>query len=117
MGPTLGTAKRLQKLRLRLRLRFLRRQTFAGDLVHDLAEAVELGERGINIGSDADSLEFFVNDRDGKDVVLVEEIFRDVVRFSAVDVNIGDRARLVRVEGSVELYLRNVLQLVHPIAR
>src|SRR2546423_1240021 len=93
----------------------LHRQTLTGDQVHLFAEAIQLAERGVNVRGDAESLKFFVNDRDGKDVVLVEEILGDGFRVRAFDLDVGDGARLVRIERGVELYLRHVLELVHPV--
>jgi hypothetical protein len=50
----------------------LRRQAFLCDQFHLIAEAIKLAERGINVGRNANTLEFFVHDRRGKDVVFVE---------------------------------------------
>jgi hypothetical protein len=50
----------------------LRGQAFPRDQFHLLAEKVELVEGGVNVGRDPNTLEFFMDNRDGEDVVLVE---------------------------------------------
>src|SRR6266487_5350612 len=91
------------------------RQAFARDQFHLLAEAIELVERGVNVGRDANTLEFFMHDRHGENVVFVEQIFRYSVRISAVDVNVSYCARLVGIERSVEPNFGYVFEPVHPV--
>src|SRR6266550_9036910 len=74
------------------------RQAFPRDQFHLLAQTVQLAKRGVNVGRDANTLEFFVYDRCGEDVVFVEQVFRHGLRIGAVDVNISYRARLTWIE-------------------
>ena len=48
------------------------RQAFPRDQFHLLAEKVQLIERGVNVGRDANTLEFFMDNRHREDVVFVE---------------------------------------------
>ena len=73
----------------------LRGQALAHDLFHLVAETVEFAEGGVNVGRDPDALEFLVHDRHGEDVVFIKEIFHHSLRIGAVDVHIGDGARLI----------------------
>jgi hypothetical protein len=73
----------------------LGRKAFSRDQFHLVAETIEFPERGINVGCNANTLEFFVHDGHGKDVVFIEDIFRHSVRIGAIDVNISYCARLV----------------------
>jgi len=50
----------------------LRRQAFPRDQFHLLAETVEFTKRSVKVGRDANTLEFFMHDRDSEDVVFVE---------------------------------------------
>ena len=50
----------------------LSRQSFAGNCLHHVREAIQLAERGVNVGRDANALEFFVNDRGRKDPMLIK---------------------------------------------
>ena len=60
------------ELRLKPVRRLLRRETVASDQFHLIAKAIQLVERGVNVGCDPDALEFCVHDRDSEDVVFVE---------------------------------------------
>ena len=72
----------------------LRGQALASNLFHLFAETIELAERGVDVGGNANSLEFVVHDGHGEDVVFVEQIFRNGFGIRAVDVNICYCARL-----------------------
>ena len=92
-------------------------QSFFCDQFHLFTESIELAQRWVQIRRDPNALEFCVHDRRGEDVMLVEQIFRYSLRIGAVDVNISDRARLVRIERSVKPNLGHVLEPVHPVTR
>src|SRR5205814_4093227 len=93
------------------------RQTLARDPRHHFAEPVQLQQRRVKIRRDAQSLEFFVNDRRRKDVMLTEEIAANLSLLEPFDLNIGNGAHLRRIERSVEADLRNALELIHPVPR
>src|SRR5215207_5732699 len=93
------------------------RQTLARDRRHDLGEAVELLERGVDAGGDADALELVVDDGRGEDFVAAHEVVADGDGVGAFDVDVGEGAGLPVVEGGVEADVRLALQLVHPVAR
>ena len=76
----------------------LGRQAIARDFFHLPTESVQLTERSVQVGCNANALKFCVHDWHGKDVVFVEQIFRHSLGIDAVDVNICNCARLVRVE-------------------
>src|SRR6185437_7281482 len=67
-----------------LRVR-LRREAFAGDRLHQLAEPIELAERGVDIGRDANPLELFVQDRRRENAMFVEEIRANRRRIDTTD--------------------------------
>src|SRR5690348_124961 len=95
----------------------LGRQAVPGDLFHEVAEAIELAEGGVNIGCDADAFELLVQDRSRENAVLIEEITSDRVRIDARDIHVRDRTRLLRLERRVKANFRHVFQTIHPVTR
>jgi len=85
------------------------------DELHLIAEPIEFLDGGVEVGRDADALEFFVQDRDCKDAVFVEQVFRHRFRIGGVDVHVSDRARLIWIERRVEPDLGHVFEPVHPV--
>src|SRR5215207_10383699 len=92
------------------------RQTLARDRRHDLGEAVELIERGVDAGGDADAFELVVDDVRGEDFVAAHEVVAEGDRVCARDFDVGERAGLAVVEGGVEADVRFALELIHPVA-
>ena len=93
----------------------LRRETLASNHLNLFTKSIKLGKGRIHIRSYTNTLEFFMHDRRGKDVVFVEQVFRHRFGIGAVDVNISYRARLVGIERSVEPNLGHVFESVHPV--
>src|SRR5438094_2944899 len=93
----------------------LRGKPFASNNLHFIAKAIEFTQRGVEVRRDADTLEFFVDDRHGDDVVFVEKIFPHGVRIGAVGVNISDCTRLVWIERSIEPNFGHLFEPVHPV--
>jgi hypothetical protein len=58
----------------------LRRQSGARDLLHLFAKTIQLAERGVHVGRDANALKLLVNDGRGEDVMFVEQILNNGVR-------------------------------------
>ena len=61
---------------------------------------IQLPERGVDVGRDAKALKFLVHDWHGEDVMFVEQILGNGVRGCPFDVDVGDGARLIRIERS-----------------
>src|SRR5215211_6086253 len=78
------------------------RQTLARDGRHDLGEAVEFFEGGVDAGGDADAFELFVDDGGGEDFVAAHEVVADGDGVGVCDLDVGERAGLAVVEGGVE---------------
>lgn len=100
-----------------LNVQRLRGQALASNLFHLFAETIELTERGVDVGGNANSLEFVVHDGHSEDVVFVEQIFRNGFGIGAVDVNICYCARLTGIERGVEPDFGDVFEPVHPVTR
>src|SRR5262249_7825496 len=94
---------------------FLCWQAFAGDRFHQTTESIKLSKRRVNIRRDTNSLKLLVHDRCRENAMLVEEITADRRRIYILNVHVRDRARLVRIEGSVESDPGNVFQTIHPV--
>src|SRR6185295_320695 len=93
------------------------RQAVPRDGFHQVAEAVELAEGGVDVRRDANSLEFLVDDRRRENTMLVEEVTANGRWLDSCNIDIRDRARLIRIKRRVETNLRYVLQTIHPVAR
>ena len=74
------------------------RQTVAGDQFYLIAKAIQLVERGVNVGRNPNALKFLVHDRHGEDVMFVEEILHHGLGVCAFDVNVRDGAHLARIK-------------------
>ena len=88
-----------------------------GNSGDDFAETVEFPKRRVNVGRNANSGKFFVNDRRRINLVFRHQKRADLHGIDAFDLEIGDRARLIFVERRVETNLRNIFQFVHPVTR
>src|SRR5262245_20668452 len=95
----------------------LSRQAVADNRLHHVAEAIEFRQRGVNVWGNADALKLFMHNWRGEDAMFAEQVAGDLSRIDSFDLHVGNRAHLVRIEGSVEANFGDILQLIHPIAR
>jgi hypothetical protein len=73
-------------------------QAFAGDRLHQTAEAIEFAECRVNVGRDADAFELFMHDRRREDPMLIEEITSNRRRVEPFYIHVRDRTRLIRIK-------------------
>src|SRR5437868_7638441 len=94
----------------------LGQQSVAGDRFYLFAKTIQLTERGVDVRRDPKPLKFLVNDGGYEDVMFVEQILTNCLRVGSFDLDVGDGARLIRLERSVEANLGHIFEPVHPIA-
>ena len=94
-----------------------RRQALAGNRFHHIAKPIEFADCSVEIRRNAQALELLMNYRSSKDVMCSEQVIAHCGRIQAFDLHIGNGARLLLIEGSVEANLRKILEPVHPVTR
>ena len=87
----------------------------ACDQFHLFAKTIQFADSSVNIRRDAKALKLFVHDGRDEDVVFGEQIFADGLRAYPFDLDVRDGARLIGIEGSVELDFGHILEPVHPV--